>query len=402
MQSTENAHFEAKPDDTEAVIRAEIRVVTQMSGFVEADWNALVGDSALLRHAFLNALETTGCVGADIGWEPIHLGLFRNDKLQAAMPLYVKHHSWGEFVFDFAWADAYRRHGLRYYPKLVNCVPFSPVPGPRLLAKNDADKAALVQAALQLTRELGFSSFHSLFPTAPDQAVLSQPGMQLLHRTGFQYHWNNNDYQSFDDFLVAMTHDKRKKIRQERRKLASAGIRFRWVNGTDSTVADWDFFERCYTDTYARHRSEPHLNRAFFDQICATQPESMLLIIAERDGVPLACSFNLMDGTRLYGRHWGAVEYVPGLHFETCYYQGIEYAIQHGLQVFEGGAQGEHKLARGLIPTQTHSYHWLENAEFRSAVDHFLEREEIAISHYIDELEGPFRQPTSFNRMDGD
>ncbi len=395
MQSTEKAHFEAKPSDTEALITAEIRVVTKMSGFNEADWNALAGDSALLRHSFLNALETTGCVGADIGWEPIHLGLFRNGKLEAAMPLYVKHHSWGEFVFDFAWADAYRRQGLRYYPKLVNCVPFSPVPGPRLLGSNDANKTALVQAALQLTRELGFSSFHSLFPIAPDQAVLSQTGLQLLHRTGFQYHWHNDSYKSFDGFLAAMTHDKRKKIRQERRKLEMAGIRFRWVNGSESTVADWDFFERCYTDTYVRHRSEPHLNRAFFDQLCATQPESMLLIIAERHGVPVACSFNLMDGARLYGRHWGAVEYVPGLHFETCYYQGIEYAIHHGLQVFEGGAQGEHKLARGLVPTPTHSYHWLENAEFSTAVDRFLEREKAAITHYIDELEGPFRQSSN-------
>ena len=392
MQSTGNAHFEAKLDDTEALMAAEIRVVTQMSGFIEADWNALAGDSALLRHSFLHALESTGCVGAEIGWEPIHLGLFRKGKLEAAMPLYVKHHSWGEFVFDFAWADAYRRQGLHYYPKLVNCVPFSPVPGPRLLGSNDADKTALVQAALQLTRELGFSSFHSLFPTAPYQAVLSQPDLQLLHRTGFQYHWHNDGYKNFDDFLAAMTHDKRKKIRQERHKLANAGILFRWVTGTDSSTADWDFFERCYIDTYARHRSEPHLNRAFFDQLCATQPESMLLIIAERESVPVACSFNLMDGARLYGRHWGAVEYVPGLHFETCYYQGIEYAITHDLQVFEGGAQGEHKLARGLVPMPTHSYHWLENAEFSSAVDRFLEREEIAISHYVDELEGPFRK----------
>jgi hypothetical protein len=392
MQSTENAHFEGKPGDTEAVIRAEIRIVPQMTDFAEAEWNALAGGSALLRHSFLNALETAGCVGKPIGWEPIHLGLFRDGRLEAAMPLYVKHHSWGEFVFDFAWADAYRRHGLQYYPKLVNCVPFSPVPGPRLLAKNDADKIVLVEAALQLTRELGFSSFHSLFPTAPDQAILSRSGMKLLHRTGFQYHWNNDGYTGFDDFLAAMTHDKRKKIRQERRKLETLGIRFRWVNGTESTSADWDFFDRCYADTYERHRSEPHLNRAFFDQLRATQPESMLLIIAERDGIPVACAFNLMDGSRLYGRHWGALEYVPGLHFETCYYQGIEYAIRHGLDVFEGGAQGEHKLARGLTPAQTHSYHWLENEAFRTAVDRFLEREETAISHYINELDGPFRQ----------
>jgi predicted N-acyltransferase len=397
MQSTENAHFEAKPDDTEVKPQAEIRVVTTMSGFDEADWNALTQGSALLRHSFLHALETSGCVGADIGWEPIHLGLFRDGKLAAAMPLYVKHHSWGEFVFDFAWADAYRRQGLRYYPKLVNCVPFSPVPGPRLLAHNDTDKRALIDAAQQLTHELGFSSFHSLFPTAPDQAALG--ATQLLHRSGFQYHWDsrpsgcNVDYASFDAFLAEMTHDKRKKIRQERRKLETLGVRFRWVEGTISTPADWDFFMRCYADTYARHRSEPHLNRAFFDQLIATQPETVLLIIAERDGVPVACSLCLMDGKRLYGRHWGTLEYIPGLHFETCYYQGIEYAIAHGLDVFEGGAQGEHKLARGLTPVTTHSYHWLEDAQFRTAVDHFLQREEAAISHYIDEMEGPFRKP---------
>lgn len=394
MQGTKNAHFEAKSDDTEAPSSVEIRVVTQMSGFVEADWNALAGDSPLLRHSFLHALEASGCVGADIGWEPIHIGLFRDGSLAAAMPLYVKYHSWGEFVFDFAWADAYRRQGLRYYPKLVNCVPFSPVPGARLLANDDADKTALVQAALQLTSELGFSSFHSLFPTAPDQPVLSQPGLHLLHRTGFQYHWFNDAYTSFDDFLATLKHDKRKKIRQERRKLAEAGIAFRWVKGKNSNTSDWDFFMRCYANTYARHRSEPHLNRAFFEQLIDTQPETLLLIIAERSGTPVACSFNLIDTTRLYGRHWGAVEYVPGLHFETCYYQGIEYAIAHGLQVFEGGAQGEHKLARGLVPTPTHSFHWLENTQFRTAIDQFLEREEIAITHYMDELEGPFKKAT--------
>ena len=386
MQSKENVHFEGNPEDTEAVIR----VVAQMSGFPEKDWNALAGDSAFLRHSFLNALETTGCIGEEIGWEPVHLGLFRGERLDAAMPLYIKHHSWGEFVFDFAWADAYRRHGLNYYPKLVNCVPFSPVAGPRLLARSDADKLTLVQAALKLTHELGLSSFHSLFPCEADQAILQST--DLLHRTGFQYHWHNDGYTRFEDFLAAMTHDKRKKIRQERRKLESADIRFRWIKGTESTSGDWDFFYRCYADTYARHRSEPHLNRAFFDQLCTSQPEQLLLIVAERNDLPVACSFNLMDGSRLYGRHWGAVEYVPGLHFETCYYQGIEYAIAHGLQVFEGGAQGEHKLARGLVPTQTHSWHWLENAEFRTAVDRFLEREGNAIEHYLDELEGPFKK----------
>ncbi len=389
MEARQNVHFEAKPPDAEAA-ETVIRVVTRMADLDPAAWNALAGDSPFLHHAFLHALETTGCVGADIGWEPVHLALFRDGRLDAAMPLYIKHHSWGEFVFDWAWADAYRRHSLNYYPKLVCCVPFSPVPGPRLLAKNDADRAALIQAALKLTQELGFSSFHILFPTEPDHAALN--AMPLMHRSGFQFHWNNAGYGDFDAFLAAMTHDKRKKIRQERKKLASLDVTFRWVEGRESTDADWDFFYRCYADTYARHRSEPHLNPAFFAALRKTMPDNLLLIIADKNGAPTACSYCMKDSERLYGRHWGTLEYVPGLHFETCYQQGIEYAIAHGLSVFEGGAQGEHKLSRGLVPTTTHSWHWLENAEFREAVDRFLERETDAIAHYMDELDGPFRR----------
>ncbi|HWR76901.1 MAG TPA: GNAT family N-acetyltransferase [Thiobacillus sp.] len=386
METRQNVHFEAKPPETEAVIH----VVPRIAALSADAWNALAGDSPFLRHAFLHALETTGCVGADIGWEPVHLALFRGDRLDAAMPLYIKHHSWGEFVFDWAWADAYRRHGLAYYPKLVCCVPFSPVPGPRLLARNDADRAALIQAALKLTHDRGYSSLHILFPTEPDHAALNATA--LAHRSGFQFHWHNAGYADFEAFLTAMTHDKRKKIRQERRKLHKLGVSFRWVEGTESTDADWDLFYRCYADTYARHRSEPHLNRAFFADLRETLPDKLLLIIADKDGEAIACSFCMKDSQRLYGRHWGTLEYVPGLHFETCYQQGIEYAIVHGLQVFEGGAQGEHKLARGLVPTPTHSWHWLENAEFREAVDRFLERETDAISHYMDELDAPFRR----------
>jgi predicted N-acyltransferase len=388
MEARQNAHSEANPLDAEAA-ESLIRVVPRMADLDPAAWDALAGDSPFLRHAFLHALETTGCVGAEIGWEPVHLGLFRNGKLEAAMPLYVKHHSWGEFVFDWAWADAYRRHGLHYYPKLVCCVPFSPVPGPRLLASNDADRATLIEAALKLTQDLGFSSFHILFPTEPDHAALQTAPM--LHRSGFQFHWNNAGYSSFDDFLSALTHDKRKKIRQERKKLHKLGVTFRWVEGRDSTDADWDHFLRCYADTYARHRSDPHLNRAFFANLRASMPDNLVLIMADRNGMPIASSFCVKDSQRLYGRHWGTLEYVPGLHFETCYQQGIEYAIAHGLQVFEGGAQGEHKLARGLVPAATHSWHWLENADFREAVDRFLERETDAIRHYMDELDGPFR-----------
>ncbi len=389
MEASQNAHFEAKPADAEAADTV-IRVIPRMADLDPAAWDALAGDSPFVQHAFLHALETTGCVGPDIGWEPVHLALFRNGQLEAAMPLYVKHHSWGEFVFDWAWADAYRRHGLNYYPKLVCCVPFSPVPGPRLLAKNDDDRATLIQAALKLTQDMGFSSFHILFPTEPDHAALN--ATPLMHRSGFQFHWQNAGYTDFEDFLAAMKHDKRKKIRQERKKLDKLGVTFRWVEGRDSTDADWDHFMRCYADTYARHRSDPHLNRAFFADLRAKLPDNLVLIIADRNGMPIACSFCIKDSQRLYGRHWGTLEYVPGLHFETCYQQGIEYAIAHGLQVFEGGAQGEHKLARGLVPTATHSWHWLENAEFRDAVDRFLERETDAIGHYMDEMDGPFRR----------
>ncbi|HUX31726.1 MAG TPA: GNAT family N-acetyltransferase [Thiobacillus sp.] len=391
MEARQNMHFEAKPPATEAeAAETVVRVVTRIAELPADAWNALAGDSPFVQHAFLDALETTGCVGTPIGWEPVHLALFRNDRLEAAMPLYVKHHSWGEFVFDWSWADAYRRQGLAYYPKLVCCVPFSPVPGPRLLAKNDADRATLIQAALKLTRDLNCSSFHILFPTKPDHAALN--ATPLMHRSGFQFHWNNAGYAHFDDFLAAMTHDKRKKIRQERKKLDKLGVTFRWVEGRDSTDADWDHFMRCYADTYARHRSDPHLNRAFFADLRTNLPDNLVLIIADRNGIPIACSFCIKDSQRLYGRHWGTLEYVPGLHFETCYQQGIEYAIAHGLQVFEGGAQGEHKLARGLVPTATHSWHWLENDEFRKAVDRFLERETDAIGHYMNEFDGPFRR----------
>jgi predicted N-acyltransferase len=409
QDASKDAHFEAKPrtgqggdaadsrpadaDDTGGIA---VRVVTRIAELDAAQWNALAGDSPFLNHAFLDALETTGCVGKPIGWEPVHLALFRDGQLAAAMPLYVKHHSWGEFVFDWAWASAYERHGLKYYPKLVACVPFSPVPGARLLATNDADRAVLIQAAIKLCGDLEFSSFHLLFPTATDCATLD--ASPLAHRSGFQFHWQSPSiqggagYADFDAFLADLTHDKRKKIKQERKKLAAAGITFRWLNGHTADDSDWAHFWRCYADTYERKRSDPHLNPAFFAALRKKLPDKVVLILADQHGEPVAASFCLRDGRRLYGRHWGTLAYVPGLHFETCYQQGIEYAIAHKLEVFEGGAQGEHKLARGLVPVTTHSYHWLENAEFRQAVANFVEREADAIAHYVDEMEGPFRK----------
>ena len=373
MEARQNAHFEAKPADAEAADTV-IRVVPRMADLDPAAWDALAGDSPFLRHAFLHALETTDCVGAHIGWEPVHLALFRNGQLDAAMPLYIKHHSWGEFVFDWAWADAYRRHGLNYYPKLVCCVPFSPVPGPRLLAKNDADRGTLIQAALKLTHDLGCSSFTSCFP--PNPITPRCKHTPLLHRSGFQFHWHNAGYANFDDFLAAMTHDKRKKIRQERKKLAALGVTLPLGRRRGKHRRRLGSFSCAATPTPTPATAATRISIAHSSPPCAqTMPENLVLIIADRHGEPIACSFCIKDSQRLYGRHWGTLEYVPGLHFETCYQQGIEYAIAKGLQVFEGGAQGEHKLARGLVPTATHSWHWLENAEFRDAVDRFLERE---------------------------
>ena len=295
MDASQSAHFEANPPVTQGEDAGiAVRVVTRIAELPADQWNALAGDSPFLNHAFLDALETTGCVGRHIGWEPVHLALFRGDTLAAAMPLYVKHHSWGEFVFDWAWASAYERQGLRYYPKLVACVPFSPVPGARLLASNDADRALLLQAALKLTHDLEFSSFHLLFPTEPDHAAIQATPM--AHRTGFQFHWNNAGYADFDAFLAELAHDKRKKIRQERKRLEAAGITFRWVGGADSSDADWDHFWNCYADTYARHRSEPHLNPEFFQALRTRLPQHVVLILADRHGEPVAASFCLKDG----------------------------------------------------------------------------------------------------------
>jgi len=307
------------------------------------------------------------------------------------MPLYAKMHSYGEYVFDWSWADAYHRHGLDYYPKLVCAVPFTPVTGRRVLAGDAAAREQLAAAALELARELDVSSLHCLFPVGEDAEALAAQGMMIRH--GVQFHWSNAGYESFDAFLAGMNHDKRKKVRQERRKVRDAGITFEWREGRDITERDWAFFYRCYSRTYREHHSTPYLSLEFFQRIGRTMPENLLLVIAYRNGRPIAASFNVHDGARLYGRYWGAIEHHPVLHFETCYYQVIEYCIARGIRAFEGGAQGEHKMARGLMPVETHSAHWIARREFSAAIESFLTRESRGIAHYMDELKEhrPFR-----------
>jgi uncharacterized protein len=367
-----------------------IDVVTSLAHLRAADWNALAGTDPFLRHEFLNALHETGCAAPRSGWAPHYLLVKERGALVGAMPLYVKGHSYGEYVFDWSWADAYQRHGLEYYPKLLCAIPFTPVTGPRLLARNGSDRKRLTAAALTLAQELDVSSLHCLFPGAEDAEILEASGMMVRH--GIQFHWVNAGYTSFDDFLGGMNHDKRKKIRQERRKVRDAGITFEWRQGSEIEDRDWSFFYKCYTRTYREHYSTPYLNLDFFRSIGRTMPENLLLVIASRAGRPIAASFNVHNGARLYGRYWGAIEHHPVLHFETCYYQVIEFCIARGIQLFEGGAQGERtKLARGLLPVETRSAHWIARRDFADAIESFLARETRGIAHHLDELRE--RQP---------
>jgi len=367
-----------------------VRIVDSLARVDRDAWNALAGSQPFMRHEFLAALIDTGCAAARSGWLPQFALLSRAGELVGAMPLFAKNHSYGEYVFDWAWAEAHERHGVDYYPKLVCAVPFTPVRGPRLLARAAADKKVLARAALELARDA--SSLHVLFAGEEDAALLAEQG--FLTRRTVQFHWTNAGYASFDDFLARLSHAKRKNIRQERRRVREAGVSFRWLDGAAIERAHWEFFNRCYRGTYAAHRSTPYLNLQFFLRLGTTLPEHVALILAERDGRPIAASFFLRDQHSLYGRYWGAIEYVPLLHFECCYYQAIEYAITRRIQTFEGGAQGEHKLFRGLLPVQTLSAHWLAHPKFARAVEHFLEREGAGIAHYVNELaeHSPFKE----------
>jgi predicted N-acyltransferase len=371
--------------------RNGVHVLDSLAPVPAPEWDALTGGHPLLRHAFLHALHESGSACADTGWAPSYLGLWNDGALQAAMPLYLKTHSYGEYVFDWAWADAYQRHGLSYYPKLLCAIPFTPVTGPRLLARDPRHRETLAQAALGFARDADISSLHCLFPTETEAQILEAAGMML--RSTVQFHWRNEGYADFDDFLSRMNHDKRKKIRQERRRLRDEGITFRWLRGAEATPADWRFFVGCYNRTYRAHHSTPYLNLDFFERLAQAMPENLLLIHALRDGEPIASAFNVFGSEALYGRYWGTHEFHSGLHFEVCYYQAIEFCIANRIPAFEGGAQGEHKLARGLLPVRTTSAHWLARPEFSDAVSQFLRRETRGIEHYVDELaeHSPFK-----------
>jgi len=368
-----------------------VEVVDALSAIPAESWNSLAGDDPFLSHEFLSALHDSSCAVTATGWTPQYLVLKENGRLAGAMPLYLKTHSYGEYVFDWAWADAYHRHGFNYYPKLLSAIPFTPVSGRRVLAFTDAQGDRLIAAALALAQELQVSSFHCLFPPREQAERMRALGMMLRH--GVQFHWTNRGYSSFEDFLSSMNHGKRKRIRQERRKVCEAGIEFEWREGTAIRDQDWAFFTRCYRQTYREHHSTPYLNRDFFQRMGAALPGNTLLVIAKRENRPIAASLLIRNRRSLYGRYWGALEYHPVLHFETCYYQAIEYCIVRGLETFEGGAQGEHKMARGLLPQETCSAHWLAHPQFAAAVEQFLAREARGMTRYVDELHerSPFK-----------
>lgn len=372
-----------------------LRIDSEPHDIPRAAWNGLwsyqKNATPFMRHEYLCALHASQSAVPNTGWSPTFITLWQGDDLQAACPLYVKSHSYGEYVFDWAWANAYEQHGLAYYPKAIVAVPFTPVPGVRLMARDTQTRQALLSEVLKFAQEQEWSSLHLLWLTEEDQHICDAHG--LMQRHTVQFHWQNSQsgYADFDAFLATLTQEKRKKIRQERRKVVEAGVSFRTILGVDMTSQDWDFFYRCYLQTYVEHRNAPYLTRDFFARMANDMPEHWVMFLAERNGQPIACSLVAVSERRThgiaYGRYWGALERVDCLHFEACYYQPLQWCIEHGLQRFEGGAQGEHKLARALLPVRGHSAHWLARPDFAQAVERFVAREGQAINGYLDDLE---------------
>lgn len=371
-------------DGTDALT---IAVIGDLANIDRAAWDALANPPGapydpFLSWDFLQALEESGSAIAERGWQPAHMvARDPSGAVVGAMPLYAKDHSYGEYVFDHAWADALHRAGGRYYPKLQNAVPFTPVPGRRIFARDAAVEHALAQGAIGLAQRAGASSVHTTFA---DGALCERlAGLGYLTRVGLQYHWHNHGYASFEDFLAELSSQKRKTIRRERAR-ACEGLTIRRLRGDEIKAHDWDFFFRCYMDTGSRKWGSPYLNRAFFALLNERMADQCVLFVAESDGAPIASALNLISGEALYGRYWGRVEDVPFLHFELCYYQAIDLAIELGLPRVEAGAQGEHKLARGYVPAPTYSAHWIAHPGLRGAVKQYLDAETPAV---VDEAE---------------
>jgi len=364
-------------------------------------WDALLAQqdapTPFMSHAYLLALHESGSAIPKTGWKPHFVTLWQEDQLVAACALYLKSHSYGEYVFDWAWANAYGEHGLAYYPKGLVGVPFTPVPGARLLAVNSNSRTHLLQTLLDVCKDLELSSLHLLFTSPQDQIACDALG--LMQRQTVQFHWHNAQFTDFDHFLSSLSQEKRKKIKQERRRVHDAGVTFQTQVGSEISKQNWDFFYNCYERTYLEHGNAPYLSRSFFQSMQDHMADNWVMFIAERASQPIACSLIAIhalgtDHAVAYGRYWGALERVDCLHFEACYYQPLSWCIDNQVSCFEGGAQGEHKMARALMPVTTYSAHWLAHPAFADAVERFLERERSGIDNYLEHLaeRSPFRQ----------
>ena len=361
-----------------------IKQINSMAEVNAACWNNLVQDKdPFLRHEFLLALEQSGAVSVKTGWKPGHMLVFEKQELIAAMPLYLKNHSYGEYVFDQQWADAYYQSGMEYYPKWVNSVPFTPCQGQRLLIKQGIDSQTVVQLCLGTIKQHSelnnISSLHCLFPNPFQTELLQQ---QLLIRTGVQFHWVNKNYRDFDDYLQTFTSRQRKKINKERRNIIKQGITFQRLTGLEITNQQWQTFFSFYELTYLKRGQSAYLNIDFFKQLAQSMPEQILLVLAIKDQRYVGAALSFIGTDTLYGRYWGCYEEYSNLHFETCYYQGLEYCIEHQLQKFDSGAQGEHKISRGFQPITTYSAHWIQNTHFSNLIADFLKREQELIQQY--------------------
>lgn len=371
-----------------------VETIPRVTALPAAEWDACAGAAnPFLSHAFLSALEESRSVEPKAGWAPSHLVVREGGRVVGVAPAYLKGHSWGEYVFDQAWADGYRRAGLAYYPKLLVGVPFTPVPGPRLLTADPVVRRVLVDALRAVVAERKLSSAHVNFVEPDDLAALTEAGW--LPRMGMQFHWTNHGYTSFEDFLAALTSHRRKELRRERRQVAASGVAVEAVPGSALTASDWDRFHELYLEQSEKKWGQPYLTREFFERIGATLGDRVLLVVGRAEGEIVAGALNLVGTEALYGRNWGASVQVPGLHFEVCYHQAVEWAITHGLARVEAGAQGEHKLQRGYLPVPTWSAHWIADERFRRAIGDWLVRERDAVEGSIAEyaLHSPFRQP---------
>lgn len=377
----------------------EIRILSGLDEVPAEAWDRLAGPdhNPFLSHAFLAGLERHGCVGAHWGWTPQHLTLWDGGQLVGAVPLYLKHNSYGELVFDWAWADAFQRAGGRYYPKLVAAVPYSPVTSPRLLVaagRNRELAALLAEGAVELARSLGVSSLHILFPTPEQGREMTGADSPFLARQDCQFHWYNRGYGDFTEFLDGFNAQRRKQVRRERRRVEEAGVEIQVLHGEEVSESQWAQFHRFYEATFDKRGGYPTLNLAFFCDLARRLGERVVLFLATQQGQAVAGAFCLRSGDTLYGRHWGCMEEFHSLHFEACYYQGIDYCIRHGLARFEPGAQGEHKVWRGFEPTLTWSAHWLADPGFHRLIGRHLEQERERVARYAEEMRShlPFRQ----------